>query len=67
MGWLRHLKLFLIMLMVTYPVIELCRVIILSGTTYYPEMWEWQLKVEIAFIGLGYLSIPFLYYWKVDK
>jgi hypothetical protein len=40
----------------SYPVIELTRVIVVSGTSYYPEMKGW-FTFEIAGMWLLYLSI----------
>jgi hypothetical protein len=40
----------------SYPVIELTRVIVVSGTSYYPDMKGW-FTFEIAGMWLLYLSI----------
>jgi|PlaIllAssembly_1097288.scaffolds.fasta_scaffold1474041_1 hypothetical protein len=53
---LRLLPLLAIMFLGSYPVIELTRVIVVSGTHYYPEMQGW-FALEIAGMWLLYLSI----------
>ena len=53
---LRLLPLLAIMFLGSYPVIELTRVIVVSGTYYYPDMKGW-FGVEIAAMWLFYLSI----------
>jgi hypothetical protein len=45
-----------IMFLGSYPVIELTRVIVVSGTAYYPNMRNW-FAVEIAAMWFLYLSI----------
>jgi hypothetical protein len=49
-------ELSLIMLLALYPIIELTRVIVVSGQFYFPQM-EGQFWVEIAFMWTMYLSI----------
>jgi hypothetical protein len=54
--YIKYLGLDLVMLLGLYPVAELTRVIIVSGTYYFPEM-HGQFAVEIALMWILYLSI----------
>jgi len=54
--YIKYLGLTLIMLLGLYPIAELTRVIVVSGTYYYPEM-DGQFAAEIAIMWLLYLSI----------
>jgi uncharacterized membrane protein len=53
---LKYLGLIMIMLLALYPIAELTRVIIVSGTYYFPEM-EGQLIAETTIMWVLYLSI----------
>ncbi len=53
---IKYLGLALIMLLGLYPIIELTRVIIISGEAYFPEM-KGQFAAEIAIMWILYLSI----------
>jgi hypothetical protein len=53
---LRYLPLLAIMILGSYPVIELTRVIVVSGTYYFPDMKGW-FALEIAAMWIFYLSI----------
>jgi hypothetical protein len=61
-GWvlmyrrLKYLGLVMIMLLALYPIAELTRVIVISGTFYFPEM-KWQLVSEVTIMWFLYLSI----------
>jgi hypothetical protein len=61
-GWvemyrrLKYLGLIVIMLLALYPIAELTRVIIVSGTFYFPEM-KGQLVAETTIMWVLYLSI----------
>lgn len=53
---IKYLVLILVMLLGLYPIIELTRVIIVSGEIYFPEMTG-QFVAEIAIMWTLYLSI----------
>lgn len=53
---IKYLGLALIMLLGLYPIIELTRVIVISGEAYFPEM-KGQFAAEIAIMWTLYLSI----------
>ncbi len=53
---IRYLGLILVMLLGLYPIIELTRVIIVSGRYYFPDM-DAQFFAEVAIMWLLYLSI----------
>ncbi len=57
---IRYFPLIAIMFLGSYPVVELTRVIVVSGTHYYPEMQGW-FAFEIAGMWLFYLSIIPIY------
>lgn len=53
---MKYLGLALVMLLGLYPIVELTRVIIVSGQFYFPEM-KGQFAAEIAVMWVLYLSI----------
>jgi uncharacterized membrane protein len=53
---LKYLGLTLVMLLGLYPIVELTRVIIVSGEFYFPEM-KGQFAAEIAIMWILYLAI----------
>jgi len=53
---MKYLGLALVMLLGLYPIVELTRVIIVSGQFYFPEM-KGQFAAEIAVMWILYLSI----------
>jgi len=55
-GRIRYLVLALILLLGLYPIIELTRVILISGEYYFPEMGT-QFAAEIAIMWFLYLLI----------
>lgn len=62
---LRYFPLLAIMFLSSYPVVELTRLIIVSGSLYYPEMQGWFV-FELAGMWLLYLSIipVYLYFTR---
>ena len=67
-GLIKYLSLLLIMLLGLYPIVELTRVIVVSGTYYFPDM-DAQFTLEIVLMWILYLSIVpvFLFYSRKDK
>ncbi len=63
---IKHLKLVMIMLLSAYPIVELTRVIRVSGQFYFPEM-DGQFIAEIVIMWILYLSIPLIYYIKIKN
>jgi hypothetical protein len=53
---LKYLGLILVMLLGLYPIIELTRIIIVSGEFYFPEM-KGQFAAEITIMWALYLAI----------
>jgi hypothetical protein len=63
---IKYLTLLLIMLLALYPIVELTRVILVSGLIYFPDMAD-HFAAEIAIMWTFYLSIIPVYIYRFKK
>jgi hypothetical protein len=63
---IKYLGLALVMLLGLYPIAELTRVIVVSGTYYFPDM-KGQFAAEIIVMWLLYLMIAPVYLMIVNR